>query len=326
MSKIKLLFFILAVTGSIYYYGCDDSGIVTDPEPKGGVSFSPTNLKTLETGAFELWLSLVDSNNIRTWYSLGQFNISSTGSMVDLGGAAMKFKFQGDTNLLDQSKDVLLTFEVDNDLSPSNYRIMSGIVSVSPDSIIGDMKISGDEALGNLGRLLLGDSAAPAAAGDYILGSPTTNNVECLKGLWLCDDNGVSHFTPGLDLTGSLAWKYQGWVVNNSTQQYSPTGKFSSFESADEDGPGLCAGSSPAYNKPGQEFAAGCPNGDILNNGNYGFFITLEPNGVTLTRPFFLKLFFREVIQLGYCGQRDIYFRPSAIDGLLPKGHIRIIN
>ena len=159
MSKIKLLFFILAVTGSIYYYGCDDSGIVTDPEPKGGVSFSPSNLKTLETGAFELWLSLVDSNNIRTWYSLGQFNISSTGSMVDLGGASMKFKFQGDTNLLDQSKDILLTFEVDNDLSPSNYRIMSGIVSVSPDSITGDMKISGVEALGNIGRLLLGDSA-----------------------------------------------------------------------------------------------------------------------------------------------------------------------
>ena len=95
MNKIKLLFFIIAAAGSVYYYGCDDSGVVTDPEPKGGVTFSQSNLKNLETGAFELWLSLVDSNNIRTWYTLGQFNINSTGAMVDLSGSPMKFQIPG---------------------------------------------------------------------------------------------------------------------------------------------------------------------------------------------------------------------------------------
>ena len=235
--------------------------------------------------------------------------------------------------MLDESKDVLVTFEVDNDLSPSNYRIMSGIVTVSPDSITSDLNISGDEALGIVGRILLGGIFPPPdtlpAYGDYILGSPPTNEAQCLKGLWMCDVTGTTHFTPGLDLPGSLGWKYQGWVVNNAAQTFTPTGKFMSFNGPDEDGPGPCAQNPPInqpYNKPGQEFAAGCPNGDILNNGNYGFFITLEPNNVTLTKPFFIKLFFRDVIQLNTCGQSDVYFRASARDDLLPKAHIKVFN
>lgn len=327
MNNLKLIFFTIALSASIYYYGCDDSGLVIDPEPKGGVLFSQANLKTLETGQFELWLSLVDSGNVRTWYTLGRFNISSNGTLVDPGGAAVKFKFPGDTNLLYQAKDVLVTYEVDSDLLPSSYRIMSGVVTASADSFTCDLKISGAEALGSVGSVLLGENIPNPAFGWYYLGSPTTNEAECLKGLWLCDPNGASNFTPGLDIPGSLSWKYQGWVKNNVTQQSVPTGKFASFYGPDQDGPGQCAGTlDTAYSKPGQEFAAGCPTGELLNNGIYGFFITLEPDNVTLTSPFFFKLFRSDVIPGITCSNPDFYFRSMARDDLVPRAHIRIFN
>ena len=188
------------------------------------------------------------------------------------------------------------------------------------------MNMAGAEALGNVGTVL-GANGAPFAVGDYILNSPTTNNTECLKGLWFCDNTGTSQFTAGLTIGGG--WVYEGWVVNYQTQAFISLGRFNDFYSADSDGPGSCAGSGNAFNKPGQEFAAGCPpNTSVLNNGNFGVFITLEPTGESgqdLQSPFFLKLFRREVIQSSLqCGVRDTYFESMAFRDLLPKGYIRI--
>jgi hypothetical protein len=145
--------------------------------------------------------------------------------------------------------------------------------------------------------------------------------------LWFCDVSGVSHFTAGLTIGGG--WKYEGWLVNYQTQNFISLGRFNNYNNRDEDWAGSCAGTQgTAYEKPGQEFASGCPSGDILNNGNFGVFITIEPfdeSGQSLSTPFFLKIFRREVIQSSLsCGERDVYFQSMASIDLLPKGYIKI--
>src|SRR4030095_10067249 len=262
MVKFKYLLLVLAVFIIVVYYGCDDAGNVIVVNPKGTIGFSQTNLQTLSSGNFELWLAL-DTNSVRTWYSLGRFNINTAGQMVDLSGNAMSFKYNGDTNKLNQSTVALVTWETDSDPNPSPWGIMSGTVNIG-DTIRGDLLISGANALGSLGATFL---SSPHYIGDYVLNSPTTNNSECYKGLWFCDGAGASHFISGLDISGR--WKYEGWVVDNTLNTYYSTGKFQSFMGTDEDGPGPCPGTSAPFSKPGQEFVTGCPSGISLNNGNY---------------------------------------------------------
>jgi len=321
MVKFKYLLLVLAAFSIIVYYGCDDAGNVIVLNPKGTIGFSQTNLQTLSSGNFELWLAL-DTNAVRTWYSLGRFNINSAGQMVDLSGNAMSFKYNGDTNRLGLSTVALVTYETDSDPNPSPYGIMSGTLTIG-DTIRGDLLISGSDALGGLGATLLN---SPNYIGDYVLSSPTTNQAQCFKGLWFCDSVGASHFIPGLDLPGGSHWKYEGWVVDVQNTIYYSTGKFTSFNSADQDGPGTatCNGPNPPFNKPGQEFVTGC-SGANLNNGNFGVFITLQPEVLSGT-PFFIKLFLRDVIQTLQCGERDVYFRSLGYEGKLPSAHITIAN
>lgn len=330
MKLYKILFITLAILSSVFYYGCDDSGIVKPTGVRGSITFSQTNLKPLSTGAYELWLSIVDTSNTLTWYTLGQFNINSAGAMVNSNGEPMTFTFLGDTNLLNGSRDILVTYEVDNDFQPSNYRLMSGPLTVTADTIGGELLMSGSEAFGSMGSVLTGNHSNPPvpATGSYHLGSPTTNNAECLKGIWFCDTAGNSSFTGGLDMPGWLGWKYQTWIVNNTTGQNTPLGYFTSFDNADENGAGPCAGPNGAYSKPGQDFASGCPTGDNLNTGNYGVFITIEPAGVSLSEPFVLKIFNRPggIVPSLPCRVTDPFFRNLALEDAFPRGRVRIFN
>lgn len=322
MGKFKYLLLVISLI-IVYFYGCDDSGNVTVINPKGQITFSQNNLKTLASGNFELWLAL-DTNSVRTWYSLGRFNINSSGAMVDLSGNLMQFKYNGDTNRLGLSTVALVTFETDSDPNPSIYRIMSGSLTITSDTISGNILMSGVDALGGLGATYL---SSPHYIGDYVLKSPTTNPTECYKGLWFCDDSGASHFISGLDLPASNpGWRYEGWVVDNTLNTFYSTGKFWNFSLADENGPGPCPGTNPPFNKPGQEFVTGCPAGTNLNNGNYGVFITLQPSVLSGT-PFFIRLFQRDVIQTSLsCGERDVFFRSLGYESLLPAAYIKIAN
>jgi len=182
------------------------------------------------------WIHLLK----RDWFSAGRFNITASGQIIGENGDSVTLKFTGDTNRLNLSAHALVTLEKDNDGAPSPYRIMSGPLTISSDSIYGGLNMAGAEALGNVGTVL-GASGPPYASGDYILNSPTTNNTECLKGLWFCDNTGTSHFTPGLTIGGG--WKYQAWVVNNQTQTFYSLGRFNNFNVPDEDGGWSMSGS-----------------------------------------------------------------------------------
>lgn len=327
MKKYKYLILVLAILANVFYMGCDDSGIVKPNNVRGTISFTQTNLKPLTTGMYELWLSLMDSTTGRQWYTLGQFNVNSSGFMVNANGEAVEFKYQGDTNMLNNSQDILVTYEIDNDFVPSNYRIMSGLLNVTADTITANLNIGGGEAFGNVGNILAGISVSPATGG-YTLCSPTTGNAECTKGLWLSDSSGNSVFTSGLDMPGHLGWKYQAWAVRLSTGDNFKIGYFTSFDNADEDGPGPCPGPNPAFNKPGQEFLTGCPSGDILNSGDFGFFITIEPDGVSLSQPFPFRIFYRPggIVPSLACRVRDPFLKNVALDDAYPRGKVKIYN
>ena len=340
MKIISYFLAILVITGSIFYYGCDDSGFIPTPLPTGQIYLNQSNLKPLiqdVDGWYQLWIAL-DTLNTREWYSAGAFNISYSGAIVDLNGAPMTFNFNGDTNRLNLSAHALITIEKQVVFTPGALRLISGSLSVNSDSAFGQLKMSGSEAFGNMGLVLIGDDnncpvTAPnnCAIGSYILQSPTTSNADCLKGLWFATTSGNSTFPDGLDIPGSLGWTYEAWVVQNSTQIFHSLGRFNGFNQADSDGPGSCPGSNPVktYNSvPGQEYAAGCLNGENLNNGDFGVFITIEPNnesGTSLSSPFPIKLFLRSVIQSSLnCGVNDVYFRPLSRDCLEPFAFLKI--
>ena len=202
---------------------------------------------------------------------------------------------------------------------------MSGPLTIAGNEITGGLTMAGAEALGNLG-ITLGAAGPPYASGDYILNSPTTNNANCLQGLWFCDTAGVSHFNGqnpgGLTITGG--WVYEAWLINNQTQALLSIGRFSSFTGADSDGPGGCAGSGGSFSKPGQDWIT-CGQVSNLNNGTYGVFITIEPSSNDASTPFFLKLFKRDIIQSSLnCGERDIFLQSMAALGLLPRAYIKM--
>jgi hypothetical protein len=329
MKSLKYFIFAILVFSGIYFYSCDDAGQIPTNMPKGQVSFGQNNLKPLDQtadGVYQLWIAL-DTANQREWFSAGRFNVTSQGGLVAEGGGTLTLNFSGDTNRLHLASHSLVTLEKDNDGAPSPYRIISGPLTISGDEITGDLKMSGAEALGNLG-ITLGAAGPPYAYGDYILYSPTTNNANCLQGLWFCDTAGVSHFNNGnpggLTITGG--WVYEAWLINNQTQQLLSIGRFTSFNGADSDGPGGCPGPFPgnAFSKPGQDWIS-CGQVSNLNNGTYGVFITMEPSSNDDAAPFFLKLFKRDVIQSSlHCGERDIFFQSMAALGLLPSGSITI--
>jgi hypothetical protein len=333
MKSLKYFIFAILVFSGIYFYSCDDAGQIPTNMPKGQVSFGQNNLKPLDQtadGVYQLWIAL-DTANQREWFSAGRFNVTSQGGLVAEGGGTLTLNFSGDTNRLHLASHSLVTLEKDNDGAPSPYRIISGPLTISGDKITGDLKMSGAEALGNLGITL--GAAGPPYASEYILNSPTTNNANCLQGLWFCDTAGVSHFNQGnpggagaLTITGG--WVYQAWLINNQTQGLLSIGRFTNFTGPDGDGAGPCAGTGPSFSKPGQDWinAASCPPGvSNLNNGTYGVFITMEPATNDDAAPFFLKLFKRDVIQSSlHCGERDIFFQSMAALGLLPSGSITI--
>src|SRR5690349_9461681 len=120
MNLIKLLVFAIFVS-LIIYMGCDDSGILPSEVPKGRISFTPANLKTLDVntdGFYKLWIGL-DSAGNRVWYSAGEFNVNATGTPVDLSGNAMTFTYTGDTNQLYLATRALVTLETQHNIFPS---------------------------------------------------------------------------------------------------------------------------------------------------------------------------------------------------------------
>lgn len=330
MKSYKFLLIITVIYLSMFFISCDDAG--QDPQwvPKGQISFTFTNLKALLPGVdgyYHLWLAL-DSSGNRTWYELGRFNISAAGEMVDTLGNTLVFNFTGDTSSLGYATKSTLT--VGKDLNPEGTVLIAADLNASSDSVTGSLWMGHDYAFGEAGKRILGAGYPYPASGQYILNSPTTNNTQCNKGLWFCDIQGNSTFSPGLSLSPGNGWQFQGWVKDNTLPDPYSTGRFFNFYNADLDGAGPCKGPyGNGFNKPGQDFiqaTGGCPVISALTS-DYSVFITVEPeneSGIALTSPFYLKIFLQALVY-PLCNQPTAIYNQTVLS-VMPTGHLRITN
>ncbi|MFN0156519.1 MAG: hypothetical protein ACKVRP_00440 [Bacteroidota bacterium] len=284
-SRVLIVSFLLWVSCS------EHSEIVSPPEPI--FSLSIANLPHLDhdDGNYELWATFLDFNKSlgpdglmhdEGFMSLGAFNISPGGDVVDLDGHPMHFRISAgeDAQLLD---DVVVSIE----------RHSHGIDTVEgPGPIIAGGKFRGDEqnAIADISITYLDAFGTnfSAVTGAYTLTAPSSDPADSNSGVWFFEQNSAP--TPGLRNLPSLpeGWTYEGWAVNAAS--FLSTGKFTKADSADFDGAGPGKGPGNGLNFPGQDFIVGDPARPDLSSLEYWFMITVEPSPDNASGPFFFTL------------------------------------
>ncbi|NQV72245.1 anti-sigma factor [bacterium] len=270
MSIFSNRILVLALlVSSISLAACDsDSG-----SSQEGFTLNLSGVEPLTNGFhYEGWL-IIDGAPVST----GKFNISASGSLVDLRGSAIGsglFELEADVNA---AAAFVLTIEPsgDTDSIPSTTKYLGG-------------DISGDSAsLSTAHGSSLGGSFT-ASTGEYILATPTNgSNTNENSGIWWLNPTGAS-VVAGLDLPSLPAgWKYEGWVVISGTPV--TTGTFDSVSGVDGfDGFSGTQGGPPF---PGEDFLVNAPSGlsfpTDLSGGTA--VISIEPYPDSDPAPFTLK-------------------------------------
>lgn len=336
MKRIKFIIIAILVILPLVYYACDDSGQEPVYIPKGQITFTQTNLKTIDPaidGYYQLWVRQ-DSLGSR-YYSLGEFNIAANGSVVNLQWQPMTFRLPPDldTNSLGSVKHAIVTIEHSLATTPSNRKLISGNLSINDDSLWGGLDISGSEALGNTGYRL---KTLPPSQNysRYILYTPSNDISTCKQGAWFCDTNFNAGIPSDLALPSNFGWIYEGWIKDKHDQyniRYYSMGRFFNPYAADLDGAGPCSGPNSGFNVPGQDFiqtTGNCPIVTNLADGLYEIFITLEPftekSQQALNLPFYLKLFVQDYISPSIPCKREDYLYSQY--PTFPTGWIKITN
>jgi hypothetical protein len=306
--NLKFIYLPLMLCFVFLFNSCDDSGITAD---KKKIEFSFTGLQRLNQqvdGVYEGWLSVGsgldhDDNSYR---SVGRFNISASGQLVDTAGnpASLNLSRISDVNL---TEDALITSEQpgDNDTLPG-IKLLGGVKTIVSGSLVFEMSMGYSEILPVSGQFA-------GATARYMLASPTNqyaSNTPQL-GIWFSlDTNGSSTGLTLPTLPDTAEWTYQAWIVDNldSVNNIYNIGRFTRSDQADDNS--QCKGPNNVWNVPGSDWIQpNCPGGGIpdivnLNNSNYKVWITLEPKSETngLPRPFFIRLFYGTVLVTGGFG------------------------
>ncbi|MEM7608706.1 MAG: anti-sigma factor [Myxococcota bacterium] len=244
MKKITLLALVAAL-------GCG-----SDSETGTSVSLSFNGLPQLGADfVYEGWF-IVDGAPVTT----GRFDVAADGSFdsnFDVGAEA--------------PSTFVLTIEprVGDDPAPSDTHV-----------------VAGDFGADGIANLTIGHPAAlsddfTAAAGEFILATPTNGNETPTQGIWFLDP---SDETATLALpTLPAGWAYEGWIVGADGPV--STGTFTDVAAADSDAAGPTAGPMGAPPFPGQDFIA--PPVD-LSTGHMAV-ISIEPSPDDSPAPFQLK-------------------------------------
>ncbi len=267
------------------------SEVVSPPEPT--ISLSIANLPHLEhdDGHYELWATFLDFNKSagedglmhdEGFMSLGQFNFSELGEVVDLDGNPMRFVIPAgeDVQLLD---DVIITVgrHIHEPGSPNEPgpAIAGGKFYGDERTAIADISVSYVDAFG---------TNFSSVTGSYTLTAPSSVPTDSNSGVWFFVPNPTP--APGLRNLPSLpaGWTYEGWMVSLTT--FHSTGKFMKADSADFDGAGPGKGPGSGLNFPGQDFIVGDPARPDLSAPGFSFMVTIEPSPDNSAAPFFLRL------------------------------------
>ena len=295
-NKYKLL---LILSIAFIYSSCSDD---TANPTQNVIDFSYTNLKPLNQnveGVYEAWLSVETGfdHDDAAYRSLGRFNITSSGLIVDTSGNPFTLKLNRISNI-NQTEDALVTIEPpgDNDTIPGNIRLLGGAKTQQGSSLVFNLTMSYNEVLGNIATQF------PSSTAKYLLASPTTGDTNQFnRGAWYTQNTNGS--VPGLTLSSipdTMDWTYQAWVIDSrdSTNRIYNMGRFDKPDTTDSYN--QCQGSLPPWLVPGNDWIQpNCPSGipqiTDFNNGFYELLITLEPRfeqGSAISKPFYLKLFY----------------------------------
>jgi hypothetical protein len=278
---LKYILLSLIILSTIFYYSCDDAGTLPTEVKAGAISFSQIrNLRVLNVandGSYYLWIQLTDSVGAPRWrILLGNFNVGSTGALVDPGGNPVTpLLSELDTLDLGRATTCLITIESAPVTQPGIVRLLGGTFTVTSDSIYTSLRFNDPLALGSVGDTLLRQGTSRL----YIINTPTNGGNSCEKGIWYCDTLGNSYL-PDIPLNPNGGWQFRGWIYDRTANVYTTTGAFFNPRAQDFDGAGGCSGSDPlTYNAPGQDFITGsCGNINLLD-GFHEAFIVIEPNG-----------------------------------------------
>lgn len=323
--KKSIIYTALMICFAFLASSCDDSGITTE---KNNIEFSAT-LKTLGAtdGMYEAWVS-IDNGTLdhgdAAYVSLGKFNISPAGALVDENGNVVKLNLNRVSNV-NATEDAIITIEApgDNDTLPGT-RILGGAKVEQNGYLVFDMTMNSDEVFPVSGQF----TQIPAAK--YMLASPTDMyaSFNLPHGVWFSQD--TTGTIAGLQLPtipDTAEWTYQAWVVDtrDSANRIYNMGRFMSSNVADDNS--QCKGPNSVWNVPGHDWIiANCPGGglpdiDNLNNSNYKLLITLEPRFENAgSPPFYINLFYGNLLITGAFGTTNTI--PNTT--VLPTAQIRL--
>ena len=208
--------------------------------------------------------------------STGKFNVSATGALVTLSGAAIPGgSFRTDRSL-DGATAIVITIEPNGDVDkvPAATKMLAGALAAGTASL----RIADAPALA---------TDFSAVSGSFILATPTDgpdNNEK--SGLWF--------LRPGTAPSASLTlpslpagWRYEGWAVIAGKPV--TTGTFTSATGADAAAPYSGALSAPPF--PGEDFLRAAPAGLTFPTDLSGGMavISVEPFPDDSPGPFTLK-------------------------------------
>lgn len=322
MKKLKYISLLLLMFGCIFYYACDDAGVVPQVTHSGDVYFAQSNnlrvLNTSTDGFYYLWIQLSDSLGASRWRNLATFNVTASGQLVDGSNNPITPVMNPlDTTDIGRVSICLITIQRNTSTEPGPTRILGGTFGVYLDSVSANLRFNDPLALGSVGDTLMRVGTSRL----YIINTPTNNQVNCERGIWFSDSLGNSYL-PDISLSPGGGWQYRSWIYDRGTQQYTNMGGFLNPKSQDDDGAGSCQGSTPlTYNAPGQDWVT-CNIHNMLD-GNHEVFIVIEPEGRTANDPpFNFKIYYQSSIVPSLDCRRidNVFGQPQNV----PAARIRI--
>jgi hypothetical protein len=311
MKKFSALVIMLL---TVIFYSCGESGTTA---PQNSASLTLTRLEPIDKnilGTYELWGSVETSfdHGENEYRSMGRFAVNSSGA-IRIG------------NINDVS-DIIITIQPPgySDTIPSNIKILGGAKQQSGSSLVFDLSMSYSD-------ILPASSQFSAAAGSYILASPTTGTAssDYRRGIWFTKD--TLGITAGLSLPNlpdTTEWTYQAWVVDNSNSSFIYNiGRFDSPQARDNNQQCEQLGGL-LWNVPGHDWLQfNCPGTipDIANlENNFSVMITLEPRfeqGQALSLPFYIKLFSGNIATVSFSSMQSL---SNGFTSTVPTGQVRL--
>ena len=245
----------------------------TSPPANRTVALSFVGLEPLANGYhYEGWAII--GGQPRT---TGKFNVTATGGLVTLAGAAITGGAFTTTFDLSGATTIVITIEPagDTDAIPTATHYFAGAVS----SRTAALSVAAPEALNN---------SFASALGKYVLATPTDGDGTNEKsGVWFLSLMSGSP-TVGLTLpTLPAGWAYEGWAVIGGKPV--STGRFLTAAGADQSAPFSGTQSAPPF--PGEDFLLRAPTGLVFPTNLVGgtAVISIEPQPDDSPAPFALK-------------------------------------